>query len=421
MIRVFSQQTSPRFAYVLHFLSGYFGEEWIWSPAPADADIHYGGTGGRVDITSCGLLFENGIRSFDVPVTTHPAHFKVLFPDNSAFGFDIFSGIFYLLSRYEEYLPHRKDIYGRYAHTESLAYRYGFLNEPLIHRWLAYLSEQIYGEEWIPPYRFLPTYDIDMAWSYRHKGFARNAGGLLRSMLRRDRKAGERLAVLLRGARDPFDCYDYLEELHQRLGLEPRYFIHAGLQRNEYDKNIPVQHPAMAALVSRLARKGVVGLHPSWASGDDAALLIQEKEALERSLGTHISASRQHFIRFTLPDTFRQLLAVGITDDYSMGYGTINGFRASVSVPFYWYDLLREEQTALRLHPFCFMDANAYYEEGKDVEAMELELFYYDEQHYSYGGNLITIFHNTMLGTSREFEGCARRYAFFAETITSPD
>ena len=71
--------------------------------------------------------------------------------------------------------------------------------------------------------------------------------------------------------------------------------------------------------------------------------------------------SRQHFIRFTLPDTYRQLINAGIKEEFSMGYGSVNGFRASVALPFYWFDLEKNEATSLLVYLFCFMDANSFF------------------------------------------------------------
>ena len=91
-------------------------------------------------------------------------------------------------------------------------------------------------------------------------------------------------------------------------------------------------------------------------------LLREELEWLEVIGDKDIQASRQHYIRLTTPETYRRLIAAGIRKDFSMGYGSINGFRASVSTPFTWYDLEKEETTSLTVYPFCFMDANAFYE-----------------------------------------------------------
>ena len=116
-------------------------------------------------------------------------------------------------------------------------------------------------------------------------------------------------------------------------------FFHVAHKKGTYDKNIDPTHPAMQQLIKQHAGKYAIGIHPSWASGDERGLINEEIKTLELATGKKITSSRQHYIRFALPYTFRKLIAAGITADYSMGYGSINGFRASVATPFYWYDL----------------------------------------------------------------------------------
>ena len=100
-----------------------------------------------------------------------------------------------------------------------------------------------------------------------------------------------------------------------------------------------------------------------------------------------------------------------------MGYGSINGFRASVAAPFYWYDLEKETTTPLRLHPFCFMDANSFYEQKQQVETSFDELMYYYEVCKEVNGQLITIFHNNFLGSDRQFNGWKERYTMFTSQL----
>lgn len=133
------------------------------------------------------LLFENKaeeqtIHCFGFNETK--AFFKT--PDGD-FPFDIFAASFYLISRYEEYLPHKTDMYGRYAHENSLAFKEGFLKFPAVNIWLRYFKKTVLKKfpflHFSPrAFQFLPTYDIDIAWSYLHKAWFRNFGGLLRSM-----------------------------------------------------------------------------------------------------------------------------------------------------------------------------------------------------------------------------------------------
>ncbi len=72
------------------------------------------------------LLFESGI--IDQALDMFEVNgLKAFFKTEGELGFDIFAASFYLLSRYEEYLPHQKDMYGRYAHENSLAFKEEFL------------------------------------------------------------------------------------------------------------------------------------------------------------------------------------------------------------------------------------------------------------------------------------------------------
>jgi hypothetical protein len=170
-------------------------------------------------------------------------------------------------------------------------------------------------------------------------------------------------------------------------------------------------------LITSIASTYKVGLHPSWASGDHPQLLKKEKSWLEKITEQSIKLSRQHYIRFTLPATYRQLLSAEILEDYSMGYATVNGFRASVATPFYWYDLKNDVKSPLRVHPFCFMDANAFFEEKKSPEEAFNDLMRYLEVVRSVGGTMITIWHNPFLGTDPLFEGWREVYEQFINAV----
>jgi len=170
------------------------------------------------------LLFQNSIVPQPVEcfkINNNQAFFKI---DHADFPFDIFAVSFYLLCRFEEYLPHSKDMYGRYAHENSLAFKEGFLHLPLINIWaksfVAALQNKFPSFTFIQhAFRFIPTYDIDIAFSYKHKGLCRNAGGFLKS------PSLERIMVVCGWRKDPFDTYDWMDALHKKFQLNPIYFF----------------------------------------------------------------------------------------------------------------------------------------------------------------------------------------------------
>jgi len=121
---------------------------------------------------------------------------------------------------------------------------------------------------------------------------------------------------------------------------------------------------AMKQFFRQLAEKYIIGLHPSYKSSEDESnnkLLIKERDTLSDIIQKPITISRNHYLRFTIPITYRTLIQNGFTDDYSMAYGSINGFRASTSKAFYWFDIEKDESTILLIHPFSFMEANAFF------------------------------------------------------------
>ena len=429
---VYSHSMTPRLQYIIDFLSRYYGlpfkltpdeEAYIKSDSPCKINYSYHKIArDEIWVHPHALLFESAIHPVKIECFEHKDH-KAFFKTEGDTGFDLFAATFYLISRYEEYLPHRKDKYGRYAHLNAVAFKEGFLQIPLVNIWLEDFKRLLIGKNAAFSHRhiafaFLPTYDIDMAWSYRHKGFQRNAGAIAKLFFSgRWRSLSTRIKVLRDKITDPFDAYEWMDALHQQFGLHPIYFFLVASRRGKYDRNIDTGNAEFKKLVQEIAAKYKTGLHPSWASGDEPALLTKEKTCLEQWVNRTVTSSRQHFIRFELPSTYRNLLAAGITEDYSMGYGSINGFRASVASSYFWYDLKHEEQTQLLLHPFCFMDANSYYEQQLSAEEALQELLHYYNTIQSVNGTMITIWHNSFLGDGTEFDGWKEVYRQFISGI----
>lgn len=429
---IFSHTLTPRLQYVVDFLSQYYStpirlicdeEKYLANPDPHRINYSYHRLAdNEVWIHSHVLLFESTIRPVKIECFDHHG-FKAFFKAEGDTGFDLFAGIFYLITRYEEYLPHQKDAYGRYAHQNSLAFKEGFLHLPLINIWLEDFRLQL--EERFadlrlpkPAFQLQTTYDIDIAWSYKNKGFKRNAGAIAKLFFSgKWRSMFHRIKVIRGKRQDPFDAYEWMDELHQQKNLAPLYFFLVAEQRSRFDKNIDLKNPDFQNLVKSIAATYKVGIHPSWASGDHSQLIKKEKAWLERTAEQSIKSSRQHYIRFTLPTTYRQLLNAEILDDYSMGYGSINGFRASVATSFLWYDLKNDVKSPLRVHPFCFMDANAHYEEKKTPTEAFKEILQYHDTLKTIGGTMIMIWHNSFLGIDPEFEGWRETYEQFINVV----
>jgi len=373
-------------------------------------------------IPSSGILDETAIRNLIPEYGTYLSK-PILFPaveNHSTLPYDIFSAIFYMVSRYEEYMPYTPDKHGRFEVSMSYAGIRGVQHVPVVDYWLMQLREVI--EQFYPgeiakqePYTFLPTYDIDQFWCYRHKGFLRNSAGFMRDLFKgKTREAGIRLRVIFSSEKDPFDSYEYQDSLHQKYALKPIYFIHPGTY-GTFDKNIPLHKHAVVKMVQALAKKYTIGLHPSYCSAENPDLLQQEIKAFSDLTGTPVSCCRQHFLRIHIPDTYRNYLACGITHDYSLGWASDNGFRAGTGRSFPFYDLKKEQETALILHPLTMMDgAFKNYKKQSAKEAMQ-EAESMINALKETGSSCISLWHNESLGSSKRWAGWKEVYEFILE------
>ncbi|HUP13810.1 MAG TPA: hypothetical protein VM187_16430, partial [Niastella sp.] len=357
MLLLYTHTTTPRLQYIVDFIGKELFDEAIqittdeaFFTTSQQPRLNYSANELSEEeffIRNTSLLFETGIKP--QPIECFEINFhKAFFETRGDFPFDIFAASFYLLSRYEEYLPHEKDMYGRYAHTNSLAFREHFLSQPLVNNWLQLFKKALQYKfpELVfrqTQFKCVLTYDIDMAWSYLHKGWLRTIGGFIKDMRKGDwAKMKDRWMVLRGKRKDPFDCFEWLDAWHLYCRLKPYFFFLVAKKTSLFDKNSSYKSNEFRDLITYYANTSHLGWHPSWQSGDDTSLLKEELEWLEVVGDKKIVQSRQHYIRFSLPVTFRRLIETGIEKDFSMGYGSINGFRASVCTPYYWYDLEKE-------------------------------------------------------------------------------
>ncbi len=372
--------------------------------------------GNEFFIQSQPLLFQQGINDIEINVSDWDdtkCFFKV--SDKSVIPFDVFAASFYLLSRYEEYLPFVKDKYERFTAHESIAYKNGFLDKPVIDIWAFKVRELL--QEKYPEYQFknrkfeyISTIDVDCAYIFKHKGIIRSLGGFSKDLSTLKLKNfWYRLLVILNLRKDPFDSFDWLLMMQKRHKIKT-YFFFLVSEYTTYDKNISVRNSKFQSLIKSIADYTSVGLHPSYFTIRNADKLKREKIRLENIINTPITKSRQHYLRLDFPETYQNLVDLEVAEDYTMGYAQHYGFRASTCTPFYFYDMEYEIQTPLKLVPFATMDVTLkdylqYSNKKSFATIMQLA-----EEVKKVNGTFITLNHNETFNKFGRFRGWKLMY-----------
>lgn len=426
MIQIYSHKNTKRLQYTLHLifkdlldLEYRFTtnlDEFLKAESPklayTNAPIK-----GAMFLCSKNLLFETDIRHQEIQFIDFKGQAcpYPIYQDQCLMPFDVLAASFYLISRYEEYLPHKKDHHRRYQATESLAYQKGFLNKPMINIWVKELGEKIsnnYPALNSKPssYHFTPTYDIDIAWSFKNKGITRNTGGFVRDLLQFNLEAIKTRLQVLRGKlKDPYDTFSLQYNWTQQYKLKSIYFI-LFAQLGPFDKNTDTTNVNFQNLIKDLGDQAQIGIHPSYESNDKTKLLKQEIDQLSETVHIDITKSRQHYLKLNLPSTYRNLINLGIKDDYTMGYADQVGFRASICTPFYFYDLDLESETKLKIHPFAVMDGTLkdYLKTNpEDAKKIISELVL---EVRKVNGHFISLWHNESLSNTGKWEDWLQVY-----------
>ena len=382
--------------------------------------LYYGITPTKkgIYIPSSGLLEESGLERDKIPVKGKGMEVKLFPKDHTEWpDFDLFSAVFWLVSRYEEFLPGPRDNHGRFAPNQSLAFRHEFLELPMVNIWGRTLLNRLETVfPWLnfpaPYFDFLSTLDIDNGFKFEGKPLWRNMGGLALDLIK---GAGEdfknRKSLLLKKAEDPYDGYAWVKKQLMRYQIKTRVFVLA-CPKGKYDHGLPPGKGPYKKLIKRLQKIGPVSLHPSYQSHQKPEVLAKEKQALAAFVHQKddLKHVRRHFLKMDWPEWVHEAGAAGFTHDYSLGYSHNLGYRASIGHSFFAFDPRLNQKLPLRVHPFALMETVFRYHQRcspKKAWAITQDMM---QTLSLYGGSFSSIWHDRSFAREKEAKPWKKLY-----------
>jgi len=416
MLKIYSPKSSPRLEYVSEVIfNNILGIDFEISgdrrKIGNNPSIIYSDEKitGHLIIKPAGLIFSEGIEAI-APVVTHIGEMPVLFgTEDGTLPFDIFSAAFFMLSRYEEYLPFTPDSHGRFIGSRSFAFREGFLQLPVVDIWARYLANVLVKKYPVlairhNEYKALLTVDVDQPYAFRSRGFLRSVGGFVKGITGSGPSANERMNTVMGKEEDPYDTFAYINQMIDRYGSEALFFFPVG-DHGEYDRNPSFRDHAYSEIITTYNKKYGTGLHPSYHSAGRPKVLITETERYRHITGHLPEKARQHWLLLKMPETYRAFQAAGIRFDYTMGYADEPGFRAGIARPYRFYDIENEDITNLTIVPFQFMDGTLRQYRNMTPDAAIESINRLNEATRKVGGLFVSIWHNTSLAEIEGWEG----------------
>lgn len=411
VVTVYTPVTSNRLNYVCQFVFNhvlnckYVITDSIETYKTAPFKINYSTTDfdDGLQIQAQGFL-ENKAELPVNPIISEVNGNKVIFPflnvnPKHLLSFDVFSAVFFFISRYEEWQTTTRDAHNRFEAEHSWLFKNNVLQTPIVDEWVYLLKAQLtkqFPSLSFPKkqFKYISTIDVDNLFAYQHKGFIRSLGGSLKDLIAsRFANVKERTQVLLKTKKDPFDVYDELGK-HALDNNYPLIYFFLFSNATKYDRTVSPQNPIYKAVAKTIQQhKGLIGLHPSYDTYKNESQLKHELNDWNTATQLKTTLSRQHYLRFEIRQTPQLLLKNGILADFSMGFASQIGFRAGTSHPFYYYNFNTEQAETLLFVPFAWMDGYYFIYESISAEALYAQVLSLAETVKKVNGLFIGVSH----------------------------
>ncbi|WP_156783303.1 polysaccharide deacetylase family protein [Roseovarius nubinhibens] len=331
---------------------------------------------------------------------------------------DLFGGIFFLLSRFEEIVSAERDTHDRFPGSASLAYREKFLSHPLadIYRHAIWaLVSLLWPGLKMPKYPAQPIHvscDVDEPFDRS----VRSPAALLRTLAgdllkrRSPALAAKRLVNFafssVFGLRfDPCYTFDWYMNICEAHGVRATFYFIAGKSAGLIDGTYEIEDPRIANLLRAIARRGHrIGMHGSYNTYKDIDRLKRERLRLVVALEAagvplDVLENRQHYLRWDAALTPDCLSAAGFKMDTSGGFADMAGFRYGTGRPFRMWSWQRLEPLDLTQKPLIVMEGSLLsplYQQLSFEEALATVLSL-KQKTTQYGGEFSLLWHNSEL------------------------
>ena len=304
--------------------------------------------------------------------------------------------IFFLISRYEEYLHFEIDKHGRFKFENSVLHTCGRSHEAIVNRLVVRIAEQLA----IPvpkkqDLKIVAGFDVDhYSWIHK-KPFFDAMKSILKSFFKfKIGEVGNKKLAYFGWKKDPYNTYTELMEQCNKASVTQNWFFLLG-NYGGVDSAPGIENSLVQKTILEISKNHKVGIHPSGLSNNEGSILKKEIEDLRQLTKQEIIKSRQHYLYLAFPNTYRSLIENGIFEDHTLMFAEKCGFRASTSIPFFWYDLYDEKVTKLKIIPPCVMDVSLRFYQNMEVPEASQYIKQLKEEAALLNGTFSFIWHNS--------------------------
>ncbi|HOZ30272.1 MAG TPA: polysaccharide deacetylase family protein [Bacteroidales bacterium] len=336
---------------------------------------------------------------------------------------DLFAGIFFMLTRWEEIALAKFDKHERFVEAENLSVKFDYYDRPVVNEYIQLIRSLLKNLGININYKnrdfniFL-THDIDEIARYDTFGkIVKALGGDIvkrKSIKTFIKTLKDVYHIKIKNQNDVYDTFDFLMNTSEKKGLQSRFYFIPGYS-GEKDVRFDIRNRFLKTITDRIKYRGhIIGIHPSYSSFCNINQLREEKKRLENYV-ENIYEGRQHYLRLKIPNSWQDWEDSNLKIDSSVGFYDRTGFRAGICFEYPLFNVVTRKKLQLRERPLIVMDTALRKQCVTKEKTKERGLKLFDCTK-KFDGDFVLLWHNSNLSVN-EWEGWDEVYKSITEKI----
>lgn len=340
-------------------------------------------------------------------------------------NYDILGLTFWMLNRLEEI--HRTDLdnHERFPAINSHAYKYDYLERPIVDEWLDIL-QQVIQRVWpnlkLKKHQFSikVSHDVDVPSRFAFSTPFSVIKSMASLVLKNNNiKLALMAPIIYLGSKnkihplDPYNTFDWLMNISEKNNLKSAFYFICGRTDKSKDALYEPEHPIIKKMMLEIYKRGhEVGLHPSYNSYNNPEQINFEAQRLKKvckELGIEQSqwGGRMHFLRWSHPTTLQAWNDAEMSYDSTLGYADRPGFRCGTCHEYTGFNPVTDTILNIKIRPLIIMDcsviAKHYMGLGYTKKALN-EIIKYKRICEKVEGNFTFLWHNSFFNGKKSFK-----------------
>lgn len=346
---------------------------------------------------------------------------------SAIFSHDILQQIFCLQTLYYEQEVTAKDKLGRIKLEETLNYKLGILDKPIVDYLFVIIIDaleefcslqNIFFErkDLLPNHTFLLSHDVDRIETYSFYNTLNSVKKLFIKPNNTTLKAVKKnITQYSRFSNKDNPLWDFplMREVEDKYNLKSTYyFLNRG--KLHQDAYYTFSSPKILKLINEIkSDQNEIGLHLTIDANKNEEVLKQNLNQLNSVLPDKVIGTRSHWLRFEPTITPDLLSNLNIKYDTSIGHYSREGFRAGTCLPYKLFSFKHNKMLDIWEIPLLYMDCMILdYQNISEQEALE-KLNLILKEVIKFKGVFTLLWHNGNFANSLPYD----RYNFFIKLI----